>query len=803
MDKNERINHIRDRIKIIEREKADLEKELSSFLHLPLTEKTIEFIGEKASESTPRSPAEKIELFLELFRCRKDVYPKYWENIKSGKKGYSPVCKNEWIKGVCFKPSVKCTNCTNQGFLPLDETAAKNHLLGKTIIGSYAINPADKCKFLAADFDKSTWQEDVTEYRKAAADPGIHVAVEISRSGKGAHAWIFFSELVPAVKARQLGDIILTLAMSGRKGLQLDSYDRFFPNQDLLPSGGFGNLIALPLQKNLREKGFTCFVDENLNVITDQWDYLSNISRLSESDIDTILYSELNLFKYNTDLSDDDRNISISEKIMQLDSDDEDEYSGEVSIIFSGQIAIRLSELPGKIINKLKKIATFANPKYFEAQRMRFSTWNIPKYIFCGDNDSEFIYLPRGVINKVKFLLEDNGFDVILTDQRNISDPMEFSFEGELYDYQKEAVAVIKDNENGVLVAPTGTGKTVIAVKMIAERNRPAIILVHRNNLIEQWIDSICRFIPEIEKKDIGVLGAGRKKLKGKIDIAMLQSLSNKEGISELTNGYEFVIIDECHRLPTVTFEPVIKSIAARYILGLTATPKRKDQFQKIIYMQCGPIIHTIEDVYKESQNRQVEFRETDVPEMDRNQPVHLLWENLINNKERNDLIIGDIISLLSEKRSPVILSDRVEHISMLEIELGNKKPDEIPVYKLIGGMGKKERNYIKESIVNNLKENKVFCLFATGSLIGEGFDIPELDTLLITLPISFKGRLTQYVGRLHRATGEDKKEIVVYDYVDACSGMTISMFKKRLPAYRKLGYELKFNENGPLAKWI
>ncbi|RQV97150.1 DEAD/DEAH box helicase, partial [bacterium] len=706
---------------------------------------------------------------------------------------------------VCYKPKIKCTDCTNKAFVPFDENAVRDHLTGKTAIGSYAITTQDRCCFLAADFDKSTWKDDVVAYQKAAEDLHVQVAIEISKSGNGAHAWIFFESPVSAGKARKMGDLILSNAMDNTNTYNLDSYDRFFPNQDYLPSGGFGNLIALPLQKTYRDQSRSIFVDKNFECISDQWAFLSAIQCISEKDLEGILNKHLTSFEdswqHSKDGKDIDNNIHIAESILNTEHEYGELSGGTIEIILGGQIAVPIGDLPGVLLRQLKKLATIANPKFFETQALRFSTWNIPKYIFCGENDSEYIYLPRGKLSQIKNLLTENGFDVSIKDIRNENEKLEVSFNGELYKHQHTAIQAVKDTDFAVLVAPTGTGKTVMAIKLLTIRKMRTLILVHRGTLIEQWIDSLCRFIPEIEKKHIGVLGAGRKKLKGTIDIAMIQTLAAKEDLDDLTGGYDFLIVDECHRIPTPSFEPVLKAIKARNILGLTATPQRKDHFQSIIFMQCGPIGYTVADVHKTNQNRMVYFRSTDIPELPRDGTIQDMWETLVGNESRNDFIISDIVNLLRKKKAPLVLSDRIDHIDRLAELLVNYT--EAPVFILKGSIGKKER----EEIINNCKDlfrkGIPFCLFATGSLIGEGFDFPDFDTMALTLPISFKGRLTQYVGRLHRQSTDEKKDITVYDYVDTCSGMTISMFKKRIQAYKKLGYIFQYDLTDKIARWL
>jgi len=369
--------------------------------------------------------------------------------------------------------------------------------------------------------------------------------------------------------------------MESQNTLNLDSYDRFFPNQDLLPSGGFGNLIALPLQKQYRNKGFCVFLDKNSNILPNQWEYLSQLHCFTENELDTLLY-ETDVQEYRLDAADE---MTVAESVLRdTGYKPEDTYTGTVSLTIKGQLEIPLKELSAQALLKLKKMATVANPKYFEAQRMRFSTWNIPKYIFCGDNDSMNLYLPRGLMPQIQQTLKDYGFTVSVEDLRNSNNQIDISFSGTLFEYQRAAAVSLQKKDNAVLVAPTGTGKTIMALFMISLRKSKTLILVHRSTLIEQLIKSLCDFIPEIKRKEIGVLGAGRKKLKGTIDIAMFQSIANIDSLEEKTSGYDFLVIDECHRVPTVTFEPVLKTINARYVLGLTATPHRKDRFESVIY---------------------------------------------------------------------------------------------------------------------------------------------------------------------------------------------------------------------------
>lgn len=566
----ERINEIEDKLKLLEEEKKALEKELKILLS---KKDDSVFIGIKANHFTPKTPEEKIQLFTKLFRCREDVFPKFWENQKTGKSGYSPVCNNEWQKPICGKPQIKCTNCQNKDFIKLDSEVIESHLKGYFTIGTYAIRKDDRCIFLATDFDNYTWFNDAIAYKNAGRELNIDIAIERSRSGNGAHAWIFFIEPVPAAKARQLGDIILTKASSLQTTITLDSYDRFFPNQDLLPNGGFGNLIALPLQKKARMNGNSVFIDEFGDPYVDQWEFLANVYCLSMLELNEIISNIITDLPPEIPSYSNESMISESEKILKQDLYKTEIVGGELDIQVSGQNFIRNENVPIRIIRELKKIATFANPKFFELQKLRFSTWNTPKYIFCGDIDQLGIYLPRGLLSEIMNLLEDYSIKVNVIDNRKAGEKLELKFKGGLEKFQNNAVEEILKYDFGVLVSPTGTGKTVMACNIISVRKTKTLILVHRSELINQWIEKICLFIDGISKKEIGVLGGGRKKLKRNIDIAMIQSLTNREDLFELVKDYEQIIIDECHHIPAVSFEEVLKVIPSKFVLGLTATP--------------------------------------------------------------------------------------------------------------------------------------------------------------------------------------------------------------------------------------
>ena len=743
--------------------------------------------GLNETNAVPFSPDKKISLFLSLFRCRGDVYLRLWENPKTGKKGYSPVCRNEWFRGVCEKPRVKCSECPHQAFPPLDEAVAREHLTGKSVIGTYAIREDNSCVFLAADFDGAGWREDVTAYRDSARELGLEVAVERSRSGNGGHAWIFFSEPLQALLARRLGTLIMAKASALRPTMSLGSYDRFFPNQDRLPEGGFGNLIALPLQAKAREAGNSAFLDDAFVPHEDQWSFLAKVPKVSPEEIEAIMekasppVDDADLRRFEDHVLD-----LIPAKIRKGD------FTGTLQCLRRGQVVIPTKDLPLSIVAALKRLGTLANPVFFEKQRLRFGTWNIPRFIFCGEMHDDRIVLPRGSFEDIGNLVRKAGGELEIEDQRITGAECDLGFQGELQPAQRFAVEAILHHEEGVLIAPPGAGKTVMGCAVIAARKTPTLILVHRKPLVEQWRARLGLFLG-LENKRIGMLSADGGACDAEVVIGMIQTLAKAQSPGTLLARFAQVIIDECHHVPAASFEAVMKACAARYVLGLTATPNRKDGLQKILFLQCGPVRHRMETEANPGIERVLVLR--DVPlglaSDDMRMPIHELWELLAKHELRNRMITSDIAMCLAEERNCIALSDRKEHLAHLEsLLIGRDEKLRDRVYRMDGAMGKKARKALFGHIACRVAEKTGFVLFATSSLVGEGFDMPELDTLFLALPVSFKGRITQYAGRLHRAS-EGKSEVRVYDYSEPEHPLTASMLRKRMTAYSGMGYRL------------
>ena len=741
----------------------------------------------------PRSGDEKIALFLSLFGARQTVYPLLWENAKNGRKGYSPACRNEWSRGICEKPRVKCSDCPHQDFPPLDHAAIHAHLTGQQTIGTYAIREDDTCIFLAADFDGEGWMEDVTAYRRAGEELGLGITVERSRSGNGAHAWIFFAQPVAAALARRLGTLIVAKASAVHTGITLSTYDRFFPNQDTLPQGGFGNLIALPLQQQPRQSGNTLFLDDNLHPFPDQWAYLAGVQRVEVSELRRILDSVTASVVNERGDQDEAFSLRFDERALDIipQTVRRGTFTGTLTVERKSQIEVPITGIPSCLKAALKRIGTIANPIFYEKQRLRFPTFNIPRFIFCGEEHECHVVLPRGTLQEIDKLVRKAGGKLFVTDHRPAAPPTRFSFLGTLTASQQTAVNAMMEHDDGVLVAPPGAGKTVMGCAAIARRGVPVLILVHRKPLMDQWIDRLQKFLG-LSKRDIHILGKARYR-EAPVALGMLQTLARAESPATLLERYGHVIIDECHHVPATSFEAAMKQCAARHILGLTATPTRKDGLQKILFLQCGPVRHQIDFDHAADQSRVVIVRELALrlpPEKDR-LPIHQLWELLIQSGERNRMIVDDVVAAHHGGRFSAVLSDRKEHLNVLESMLREELPENV-LCRIDGSTGRKQRAALLDDLRQKAKARSPFVLLATASLLGEGFDLPELDALFLAMPISFKGRLIQYAGRLNRIA-ETKKSVLIHDYIEPDHPLTMHMHRKRMAAYREMGYSVQF----------
>jgi len=731
------------------------------------------------------STEEKVTIFRSLFRGRNDVYPIRWESPTTGKSGYSPACANEWKRGVCSKPRVKCSDCDCREHLFLTDQTIYDHLSGKQTIGIYPLLLDDTCCFLAVDFDDDHWRDDLQAFYESCCDSDVPASIEISRSGQGAHVWIFFSEAVSAREARRLGAALISQTCARTRQLTLASYDRFFPNQDTLPKGGFGNLIALPLQKKPRENGFSVFVDNQFKPFEDQWAYLKSVQKMNGQEVESAI-----LRITGTSHPLDVAFVTAEEEAepwKRPPRDDKivDPLPKTVTLILADRIFIAKEGLPQPLGNRLIRLAAFQNPEFYKAQAMRLSVWNKPRIIGCAENFPKHIALPRGCLNDIQSLLKKHGVACELQDERSIGETIDVEFTGKLRDDQEAAVSSMLRYDTGVLCAPTAFGKTVSAAALIARRRVNTLIIVHRIELLNQWIERLATFL-NMDIGKFGFLGGGKNKTNGIIDIAIMQTLSKKEDLPTLLDQYGQIIVDECHHLSAFSFETVLRQSKSRYVVGLTATPIRRDGHHPIIFMQCGPIRHTAIRPDDAPSSLTVVQRLLPPPEISADDSVQGLFTQLIQNEYRNKIIAQDVLATYREGRKILVLTERTNHLESLHTELGQSLEN---IFVLHGRLPKKVRNDVF-SRLNALENHVPRILFATGKLIGEGFDYPPLDTLMLAMPISWKGILQQYAGRLHR-NHPTKTDVRIYDYVELGHPLLSRMWEKRVRGYMAMGYTI------------
>ena len=638
-------------------------------------------------------------------------------------------------------------------------------------------------------------------YVESAQDMGVEAYVERSRSGNGAHAWIFFSEPITAQHARRLGTVILAKAMSRRPNMSLQSYDRFFPNQDTLPKGGFGNLIALPLQKRARERGNTEFLKNDFTPVENQWEFLAAVRRLTSLDVNSLLSAFMSpqrslLPQYeNIELQDAEGLLGSSKFRVGKNC-----YTGTLSIEIGSRVRIPIGQLPSNLISAFRRTAIFANPEFFRRQRMRFSTWDTPRYVCCDELVGDTLVLPRGVLDECLEVARIADSDLKVTDSRPERKQVGVHFTGQLSKEQTKSVDLVSPHEFGLLVAPPGAGKTVMACALIAKRDLKTLILVHTKALLEQWRVRLAQFL-DIDESEIEIIGKKSKKKSQecKVSIATLQTIRNLENAAEVFGQFGHVVIDECHHVAAVSFEAALKLCPATYVLGLTATPYRKDGHQAIIHMQCGPVRSEMKTVDGIPLRKRVVVRKSSFfsgESKSEQTPIHEVWEKLVSDPDRLQLIATDILRLLKEGRFPIVLSERKNHLESLGNAIQRlSESDAIRPYVFIGGMGKKAHQAALEKIADDRTHGLQPFILATGAFVGEGFDLPFLDTLILAMPISFKGKLVQYSGRLHRPS-PGKSEVQIWDYFDSDNPLTISMFKKRMKTYKLLDYKVEATED-------
>jgi superfamily II DNA or RNA helicase/very-short-patch-repair endonuclease len=748
-------------------------------------------------------PGAKIELFRSLFRGRPDVYPRRFESRKTGKAGYAPACAHEWVRGICEKPRIKCADCLNRRFLPVTDEVIRWHLSGRDdqgrdfVMGVYPLFQDDTCCFLAVDFDRESWQDDAGAFLETCGRLDLPVALERSWSGNGGHIWFFFEEALAASLARRLASHILTETMENRPEMGFGSYDRFFPNQDTLPKGGFGNLIALPLQKQARQRGNTIFLDQRFKPYPDQWSFLASVRRIGRARVEALV----------RDAESKGRVIGVR---AVIEEGDETPWAAPPSrrtketpivgplpktleLVVADQICLAKEQLPSGLHNRLLRLAAFQNPESYRAQAMRLPTYDKPRIISCAEDYPLHVALPRGCLDEIQQVLHALKIEPVLRDERCAGTALEVAFSGTLRPEQQAAAEAMLAHDTGVLAGTTAFGKTVVAAWLIAQRGVNTLVLVHRQQLLEQWIERLSAFLG-VPAKTIGRLGGGRKKLTGNLDVALVQSLVHKGVVDDRAGTYGHLVVDECHHLSARSFELVARRAKAKFVTGLSATLTRKDGHHPIIFMQCGPVRYRV-DAKKQAAARPFThhvlvrptgFRAPTTPDPDPRAEFHRLCDALRNDNARNQMICADALSEVRAGRSPLLLTERTEHLQQLAERLSSEIPD---VITLQGGMGRTELQEALDHLAG-LPNSSGRVILATGKYIGEGFDDPRLDSLLLAMPVSWRGTIAQYAGRLHRLH-EGKREVRIYDYADLDVPMLAKMFDRRCRGYEALGYTI------------
>ena len=722
---------------------------------------------------------DKIRFYLDLFRSRVDVYALRWENRRDGRSGWMPAIRGYWRKGM---------NRADAPYLPLTADVIGQHLRGDVHIGLYPLGDNDTCWWVAADFDKEAAMLDALAYMKAARAHKVPAALEVSQSGRGAHVWIFFAHAISAATARSIATSLLGEAFQLRGSMHLSSYDRLFPSQDVHTGRGMGNLIAAPLNGKRRQHGTTLFLDPaTLEPFDDQWAYLSSIARLSQKDVAALVRT----------LPSPQFGHRVRRLQLPTSSRIVPRPAPIIRATFASRLTLTANDLGPAMIAAVKHAASIRNPEFDARQRARRSTWDTPRFLYSYDETAEGdLVLPRGLYPLLTDLVDSAGSTLRIDDKRADGDSHEFSCLTPLRTEQAAAARALVEEDIGVLIAPPGSGKTVIACATIASRATSTLILVDRKALADQWRDRLQRHLG----LKCGQIGGGRSKTTSIVDIALLPTLARRDSIEDLTASYGFVIADECHHIAASAFFHVLNRIPAKYWLGLTATPERRDGLEDLIYHQLGSHHVTLEgptagqlpsagtDLLAPHPLLHVhptQFRYTGQADPSAPGGMAEIYRALIADEARLEQIIADVLSAHADGANILVLTTWIDHLNVIAERLRTTGKD---VVVLSGQMKARQRREISEQLANHTAEAGPLLIVGTSSFIGEGFDCPALDTLFLAAPITFKNRLVQYVGRITRPHPA-KTTATVHDYHDELTPVIASSLRKRAPGYTKMGF--------------
>lgn len=741
----------------------------------------------------------KLGLVKRLFCPPSIRHQREWHSCKTGKSGRQVGCDNEWVAGRCDKKTNRCATCISFRPSVLNNDLLFRHLLWRAdepdAIAVCPLLPDATCTFLCIEFEGKNYPNNVTAVRKVCAELSIPVSVERTRKGNSAHLWLFFSDKIPAAAARKLGSAILTQAMKQYPKLPFELYDRLIPERSTVPYGFFSKFVELPLQGQARKAGNSVFVDEDFNPYADQWMYLSSVKRMDLGEVDDLIAALCGEGPLGPLVEETNGVLWLSGSKSTLSAAD---FPASLQIIRANELIIPAKELSALAKFYLKRLGTFENPAFAQMQAMKRSTNSIPRIITAAHEGKEQIALPRGCEEMLCDLLEQVGVPYAIEDQTNAGQPLALTFNGKLREEQEPAAEALMPYPIGILSAATAFGKTVVGAYMIAKRKTNALVLVNSKALAEQWIKALTEFLkfenpPKSARggklrSPIGQLGGGKHTLHGMVDVALVQSVKRDGEVKELVRDYGMIIVDECHHAAADTYAQILTYANAKYVLGISATPERKDGHEPLEFMLCGPMRYIYDSktqMAKQKMQRILIPRYTSFESnAGRYASIDQIYQVLIRDEARNNMIVQDVITALRRGRSPIILTERRDHVDLLAEMLSGYCPN---ILKLVGNTSAKDRQAILDKMAS-IPASEPVLFIATGQYAGEGFDYPRLDTLFLVMPISWSGRLAQYIGRLHRLY-PGKTEVCVYDYIDEREPLFSKMFERRSIGYTACGY--------------